>query len=88
MQSKSFVLSALRGDKGGQLTILILLAAVVLVLQQVLLICLECFKRTVRELHALTSLLQRISRTVLKNELQSWLQKQRLQELGFNLWHK
>jgi urea transport system permease protein len=31
MQSKSFVLSALRGDKGGQLTILVLLAAVILV---------------------------------------------------------
>ncbi|MGR5362424.1 urea ABC transporter permease subunit UrtC [Vibrio mediterranei] len=31
MQSKSFVLSALRGDKGGQLTILALLAAVVVV---------------------------------------------------------
>lgn len=31
MQSKSFVLSAMRGDKGGQLTILAILAAVILI---------------------------------------------------------
>ena len=31
MQSKSFVLSAIRGDKGGQLTILAILAAVILI---------------------------------------------------------